>query len=262
MLRLTTNVTVSPASSARSSSAAWRMSSIASGRVSANSAVSSSGDSHSPSRPLAIAPGTASRAIVALLAPARAAPRDEGPVLQLDQRRARPARATRRPCTAGRRTAARSARSPPARAACACGARDGNGCSGEMWSPLADRPPRSVAPSSTSGSHQSERFGGIWTPTSGISSRDARTSTRMSSSVISFAQLGSGRPRRAAVAVLALGGVRDLAPARRRSSADAGRSSAGSPPAGGRARGAPPPAPRAPRSAPAATRRCRPGCRS
>ncbi len=43
MLRLTTNVTVSPASSARSSSAAWRMSSIASGRVSANSAVSSSG---------------------------------------------------------------------------------------------------------------------------------------------------------------------------------------------------------------------------
>ena len=63
MLRLTTNVTVSPASSARSSSAAWRMSSIASGRVSANSAVSSSGDSHSPSRPLAIAPGTASRAI-------------------------------------------------------------------------------------------------------------------------------------------------------------------------------------------------------
>ena len=42
MLRLTTKVTVSPASSARSSSAAWRMSSIASGRVSANSAVSSS----------------------------------------------------------------------------------------------------------------------------------------------------------------------------------------------------------------------------
>ena len=44
MLRLTTNVTVSPASSARSSSAAWRMSSIASGRVSANSAVSSSSE--------------------------------------------------------------------------------------------------------------------------------------------------------------------------------------------------------------------------
>ena len=42
MLRLTTNVTVSPASSARSSSAAARMSSIASGRVSANIAVISS----------------------------------------------------------------------------------------------------------------------------------------------------------------------------------------------------------------------------
>ena len=48
MLRLTTNVTVSPASSARSSSAAARISSIASGRVSANSAVSSSGESAKP----------------------------------------------------------------------------------------------------------------------------------------------------------------------------------------------------------------------
>ena len=63
MLRLTTNVTVSPASSARSSSAAWRMSSIASGRVSANSAVSSSSDSAPPSRARAIAAGTRSRRI-------------------------------------------------------------------------------------------------------------------------------------------------------------------------------------------------------
>jgi hypothetical protein len=63
MLRLTTKVTVSPASSARSSSAAWRMSSIASGRVSANSAVSSSSDSSIPSRPRAIAAGTRSRRI-------------------------------------------------------------------------------------------------------------------------------------------------------------------------------------------------------
>ena len=39
-----------------------------------------------------------------------------------------------------------------------------------MWSPLADRPPRSVAPSSTRGSHQSDRLGGIWMPTSGMSS--------------------------------------------------------------------------------------------
>ena len=60
MLRLTTNVTVSPASSPRSSSAASRISSIASGRVSANSAVSSSALSARPSRPLAIAPATSS----------------------------------------------------------------------------------------------------------------------------------------------------------------------------------------------------------
>ena len=70
MLRLTTNVTVSPASSARSSSAAARMSSIASGRVSANIAVISSGASGSPLRARAIvdgcstgcAPGAAGRA--------------------------------------------------------------------------------------------------------------------------------------------------------------------------------------------------------
>ncbi len=60
MLRLTTNVTSSPQSSARSSSAAWRMSSIASGRVSANSAVSSSGVSAAPSRPRPIAPAVRS----------------------------------------------------------------------------------------------------------------------------------------------------------------------------------------------------------
>ena len=60
-----------------------------------------------------------------------------------------------------------------------------------MWSPLADRPPRSVAPSSTSGNHQSERFGGIWMPTSGISRRDSRTSVRMWSSVTSVAHAGS-----------------------------------------------------------------------
>ena len=57
MLRLTTNVTVSPASSARSSSAAWRMSSIASGRVSANIAVSSSALSARPSRARSVAAG-------------------------------------------------------------------------------------------------------------------------------------------------------------------------------------------------------------
>ena len=60
MLRLTTKVAVSPASSARSSSAAARISSMTSGRVSAKSAVSSSAVSASPSRPLAIARGATS----------------------------------------------------------------------------------------------------------------------------------------------------------------------------------------------------------
>ena len=57
MLRLTTNVTVSPASSARSSSAAARMSSIASGRVSANIAVISSRLSSMPARARSIVAG-------------------------------------------------------------------------------------------------------------------------------------------------------------------------------------------------------------
>ena len=55
MLRLTTNVTVSPASSERRPSAAARISSITSGRCSANSAVSSSGVSSSPRAPFSIA---------------------------------------------------------------------------------------------------------------------------------------------------------------------------------------------------------------
>ena len=169
MLRLTTNVTVSPASSARSSSAAWRMSSIASGRVSANSAVSSSSVRRSPSRPRAIAPATRSERIARASVRPGAAARDEAPVLRLDRRRARPARPTRGRCTAGRRTGARSARRRPAarRLRTWCG--DGNGCSGEMWSPLALRPPRSVAPAATSSGHQSARFGGTWMPTPGIS---------------------------------------------------------------------------------------------
>ncbi len=60
MLRLTTKVATSPASSWRSSSAAIRISSITSGRVSENSAVISSSESHSPSRPFAIARGAIS----------------------------------------------------------------------------------------------------------------------------------------------------------------------------------------------------------
>ncbi len=56
-LRLTTKVARSPASSCRRPSAAIRMSSITAGRLSENSAVSSAGESGSPSRPLAIASG-------------------------------------------------------------------------------------------------------------------------------------------------------------------------------------------------------------
>ncbi len=55
MFRLTTNVTRSPASSRRSPSAAPRITSITSGRRSANSAVSSSALSASPAAPRSIA---------------------------------------------------------------------------------------------------------------------------------------------------------------------------------------------------------------
>ena len=68
----------------------------------------------------------------------------------------------------------------------------GNACSGEMWSPFAESPPRSVAPASTRSTHQSLRFGGIWIPTSGISLRDSATSRFISSSVTSLAQSGIG----------------------------------------------------------------------
>jgi hypothetical protein len=62
MFRLTTKVAVSPASSARSSSAATRIPSITSGRVSEKSAVSSSSLSSSPRRPFSIARGAISGA--------------------------------------------------------------------------------------------------------------------------------------------------------------------------------------------------------
>ena len=84
MLRLTTKVAVSPASSCRSSSAATRISSIASGRVSANSAVSSSSLSSTPSRPFAIARGASFAVDRLLAAPPRPPARNEAPVLQLD----------------------------------------------------------------------------------------------------------------------------------------------------------------------------------
>ena len=84
MLRFTTNVTVSPASSARSSSAAARMSSITSGRVSANSAVSSSARQPRAVARLLDRGRRGGRLDHPLLAPARAAARDEAPVRRLD----------------------------------------------------------------------------------------------------------------------------------------------------------------------------------
>ena len=84
MLRQTTKVTVSPTSSARSSSAAWRISSIASGRLSANSAVSSSSREPRAVAALGDRPGHEVAADRALGAPPRAAARDERPVLRGD----------------------------------------------------------------------------------------------------------------------------------------------------------------------------------
>ena len=57
--------------------------------------------------PFAIAPGTRSRRIGALLAAARAAARDEAPVLQLDHVEHALLDPARRPCTAGTRRGAR-----------------------------------------------------------------------------------------------------------------------------------------------------------
>ena len=84
MLRLTTNVTVSPASSARSSSAAWRMSSMTSGRVSANIAVSSSGRQRTAVAGASDRAGHELAVDRPVLAPPGAAPRDERPELRLD----------------------------------------------------------------------------------------------------------------------------------------------------------------------------------
>ena len=60
-----------------------------------------------------------------------------------------------------------------------------------MWSPLDDRPPRSVAPAWTSSGHQSARFGGIWMPTSGMSRRASPMRRFMSSIVIGVAHFGA-----------------------------------------------------------------------
>ena len=160
MFRLTTKVARLPCISARSSSAATRISSTSSGRVSENSAVSSSSERDSPSRPLAIA------------ASASPAGRDSSD-LRPDPRRGMKLQyfsftTSSTPCSihSGSMycgyTHSRSVNAYPRGASSFrtwCGL--GNGSSGEMWSPFADSPPRSVAPASTNSGHQSERFGGI-----------------------------------------------------------------------------------------------------
>ena len=163
MLRLTTNVTVSPASSARSSSAAWRMSSIASGRLSANIAVELvRRRAPAPSRARSIVPGADGR---------RAAARDEGAVAvadHLEHARRDPLGVDER---GRRRTGARRARRRPRRAACAPGPATGTGARarcGRRW-PTGRRGRSRRRP--TSSGHQSARFGGTWMPTSGISRR-------------------------------------------------------------------------------------------
>ncbi len=70
---------------------------------------------------------------------------------------------------------------------------EGNGCSGEMWSPLALSPPRSVAPARTSSGHQSDRFGGTWIPTPGINRRVSPISRFMSATDTSHAHDGASR---------------------------------------------------------------------
>ena len=94
----------------------------------------------------------------------------------------------------GQRVAARRA------APCAPGAGSGTGARarcGRRW--RRGRRGRSRRPSTRS-SHQSERFGGIWTPTSGISRRHSATSRLMSSSVTGEAHAGHvGAPRRPSV---------------------------------------------------------------
>ena len=117
------------------------------------------------------------------------------PVLRLDDVEHALGRPTPGRCTARRRTAARSARRrrPARRLRTWCG--DGNGCSGEMWSPLALSPPRSVAPAATSSGHQSARFGGTWMPTPGSSSRAVADQLAACPRSRPAARAHAGRPR-------------------------------------------------------------------
>ena len=151
----------------------------------------------------------------------------------------------------------------------ACGPGAGSGTAararcGRRW-PTARR--GRWRPASTSSAHQSERFGGTWMPTSGISRRHSAISRFMSSSVIGVGPVGQ-RLRPSPVRRIAVRPPLRARPRRRsrrprgRSSAGAGRSSGGSPPGCGRGARGPRPAPRARRPAPPRSRRCRPGSRS
>ena len=191
MLRLTTKVAVSPASSARSSSAATRISSITSGRVSANSAVSSSSVRARPIASLLDRPRREAGVERLLAAAAGAAARDEAPVLELDHVEhalLHPLRVHVLRVDAealGQREAARRelladlVRARELRARARCGRRWRKARRGR-WHPA-----------STSSGHQSDRFGGTWTPTSGISRLHSAISRFMSSIDTGDAQSGS-----------------------------------------------------------------------
>ena len=230
-LRLTTNVTVSPASSARSSSAAARMSSIASGRVSANSAVSSSAPSGAPPVGARQRVGPRGRRPGARRARRGRAPaRDEAPVARLDHVE----HALRDPL---RVDEARVHAQPLGERHPSCASRlrtwcgDGKGCSGEMWSPLADSPPRSVAPAADQLAATSRPgWAGSGSPTSGISRRASATSRSMSSTETGEAHAGARDVGPRSAGRCASSPRRPpwrSRPAPRRSSGGAGRSSAG-----------------------------------
>ena len=193
MLRLTTNVTVSPASSARSSSAAQRISSITAGRVSANSAVSSVGAQRAARRARArTARGATSSASVER-PPAGPIPRrgmnDQYAALDHVEHRPRdPLRVDVLGVHAqplGQRQALRAQPLAHLRSATGTGAR---ARCGRRWrSVRRDRWRRRA----TSSIHQSDRFGGTWIPTSGSSRRASAISRFMSSIVTSHAHAGA-----------------------------------------------------------------------
>ena len=166
------------------------MSSITAGLVSANSAVSSSGLSASPSRARSTARGATSSASE------RATVRPDPRRGMNDQYEALITSMTGRETHSGSMysgyTHSRSDRaSPSTRRRLRTSLGEGKGCSGEMWSPLALSPPRSVAPARTSSIHQSDRFGGTWIPTPGNNRRASPISRFMSSSVTSHAHAGA-----------------------------------------------------------------------